>query len=95
VLPLARLATIRDLGMVYGLAAVDGRGRVADHHVMVALSWAAGTRLDIPESGGVILVRANRQGVFSMTGQGSWLPATRAPDAVFVNTRLFWFPYAS
>jgi bifunctional DNA-binding transcriptional regulator/antitoxin component of YhaV-PrlF toxin-antitoxin module len=77
VLPLAALVTIRDRGIVYGLAAVDSRGRVADHHVMAALGWAAGTRLDIRERSGLILVRANRQGVFSMTSQGHLrLPAT-------------------
>jgi hypothetical protein len=77
VLPLAPLATIRDRSTVYGLAAVDGRGRVADHHVMTALGWVAGTRLDIRESGGLILVRASRQGVFSVTSQGHLrLPAT-------------------
>jgi hypothetical protein len=44
---------------------------------MTALGWVAGTRLDIRESGGLILVRANQQGVFSMTSQGHLrLPAT-------------------
>jgi hypothetical protein len=71
VLPLAALGTIR------GLAAVDSRGRVADHHVMAALGWAAGTRLDIGERGGLILVRAHPQGVFSVTSQAHLrLPAT-------------------
>jgi hypothetical protein len=77
VLPLAPLATIRDCGTVYGVAAVDSRGRIADHHVMTALGWSAGTRLDIQESGGLVLVRANRQGVFSVTSQGHLrLPVT-------------------
>jgi hypothetical protein len=69
-LPLAPLAIVRDRGTVYGVAAVDSRGRIADHHVMAALGWMAGTRLDVRESGGLILVRANREGVFSVTSQG-------------------------
>ena len=44
---------------------------------MTALGWAAGCRLDIRENGGLILVRANWQGVFNITSQGHLrLPAT-------------------
>ena len=76
-LPVPRLAVTRLRSTVYGLAAVDDRGRVADHAVVCALGWKAGTRLDVHESGGLVLVRADRQGVFSVTGQGYVrLPAT-------------------
>jgi hypothetical protein len=69
-LPLPRLAATRARSTVYGLATVDCRGRVADHTVLRALGWVAGTRLDMRESGGLILVTAHRQGVFSVTSQG-------------------------
>lgn len=76
-LPVPRLAGTRLRSTVYGLAAVDDRGRVADHAVVRALGWRSGTRLDVHESGGLVLVRADRQGVFSVTGQGYVrLPAT-------------------
>jgi hypothetical protein len=76
-LPVPRLAVTRLRSTVYGLAAVDDRGRVADHTVVRALGWGSGTRLDVHESGGLVLVRADRQGVFSVTGQGHLrLPAT-------------------
>jgi len=56
--------------MVYGTATIDCNGRVAESIVISALRWAPGTRLDIRESGGLVVVTADRQGVFSMTGQG-------------------------
>jgi hypothetical protein len=59
------------------LATVDCNGRVADTTVMNALGWVPGTRLDIRESAGLVLVVASRQGVFSLTGKGYLrLPAT-------------------
>jgi hypothetical protein len=69
-LPLAALPIVGEGGVVYGMAAVDTRGRIADHQVMAVLGWSAGTRLDIREGGGLIVVRADRQGVFSVTSQG-------------------------
>jgi len=77
VLPVPRLAALRDRSMVYGTAAVDCNGRVAEATVIGALGWAPGTRLNICESGGLVLVTADRQGVFAMTSQGHLrLPAT-------------------
>jgi bifunctional DNA-binding transcriptional regulator/antitoxin component of YhaV-PrlF toxin-antitoxin module len=37
---------------------------------MRALGWAPGTRLDVRETGGLVLVTADRQGVFGLTRQG-------------------------
>jgi bifunctional DNA-binding transcriptional regulator/antitoxin component of YhaV-PrlF toxin-antitoxin module len=37
---------------------------------MRALGWEPGGRLDVRESGGLILVTADRQGVFGLTRQG-------------------------
>src|SRR5438105_512226 len=76
-LPLPRLADTRACSTAYGLATIDCHGRIADNMVIRALGWAPGTRLDIHENGGLGLVLADRQGVFSVTGQGHVrLPAT-------------------
>ncbi|MGC4903927.1 AbrB/MazE/SpoVT family DNA-binding domain-containing protein [Micromonospora echinospora] len=56
--------------MVYGLAAIDSSGRIADRTVIRALGWGPGTRLHIREGSGVIVVRSDRQGVFTVTSQG-------------------------
>jgi bifunctional DNA-binding transcriptional regulator/antitoxin component of YhaV-PrlF toxin-antitoxin module len=55
---------------VYGLAAVDCRGRVADHTIVTALGWAPGTRVNIRESQGLLVIRPDAHGVFSVTKQG-------------------------
>jgi hypothetical protein len=55
---------------VYGLAAVDRRGRIADHAIMHALGWQPGTRLDIRETRGLLLIHADPHGMFSVTTQG-------------------------
>jgi len=76
-LPVARLASSRVRSTVYGLATIDCNGRVAETTVINALGWVPGTRLDIRESAGLVLVAASPQGVFSTTGQGHLrLPAT-------------------
>jgi bifunctional DNA-binding transcriptional regulator/antitoxin component of YhaV-PrlF toxin-antitoxin module len=62
---------------VYGLATIDCNGRVAETAMINALGWEPGTRLDIRENSGLVLVTASRQGVFSLAGQGYLrLPAT-------------------
>lgn len=62
---------------VCGIAAVDCNGRVAEGAVITALGWAPGTRLDIRESGGLVLITADRHAVFRMTRKGQLrLPAT-------------------
>ncbi len=55
---------------MYGLAAVDCRGRVADRAVMHALGWTPGTRLDIRETRGLLVIRTDTHGVFSVTTRG-------------------------
>ncbi|WP_218106062.1 hypothetical protein [Micromonospora citrea] len=69
-MPLPVLASPRAGTMVYGLAAIDPSGRIADRTVIRALGWGPGTRLHIREGSGVIVVRLDRQGVFTVTGQG-------------------------
>jgi hypothetical protein len=46
-LPLPSLISRRTSTVVYGLSAIDDRGRVADRVVMRALGWSAGLRLDM------------------------------------------------
>lgn len=69
-LPLAEVPAPRTVTVVYGLACVDRRGRVADRTVLCALGWSAGQRLDIRERGGLLVVHAEAHGVFCMTAQG-------------------------
>jgi hypothetical protein len=69
-LPLPSLIPHRTSSLVYGLAALDDRGRVADRVVMRALGWRAGLRLVIAETGGVLTVRADSHGDSHVTGQG-------------------------
>ena len=57
-------------GKVYGLSAVDDRGRLADRAVWRALDWAPGTRLQIRMAGGLVVVDADPGGAFAVTRQG-------------------------
>jgi len=76
-LPLPTVPTPRANATVYGLAAVDCRGRVTDQTVLHALGWAPGTRLDIRETHGLLVIRTHAHGVFSVTNLGH-PPATRS-----------------
>jgi hypothetical protein len=70
VLPVSRLAVgVREGVAVYGIAAVDHRGRIADRAVLAALGWSAGTRLSIREAGGLIILAGDPQGVFAVSRQ--------------------------
>ncbi|MGK3206914.1 AbrB/MazE/SpoVT family DNA-binding domain-containing protein [Amycolatopsis sp. MEPSY49] len=69
-LPLPVVPTPRSSSVVYGLAAVDCRGRVADHAIIAALGWQPGGRLHIHESHGLLVIRPDVHGLFSMTNQG-------------------------
>jgi hypothetical protein len=69
-LPLPTLTPRRTSTVVYGLSALDDRGRVADRVVMRALGWSAGLRLDIRETGGVLAVVTDPKGVYQVTSQG-------------------------
>ncbi len=69
-LPLPLLITRRASPTVYGLAAIDDRGRLADRAVMRALGWSAGLRLDIRETRGLLAIRPQDHGELQVTGQG-------------------------
>jgi hypothetical protein len=64
-------------GRVYGLSAVDERGRLADRVVWRALGWTPGTRLQLRVAGGLVVVDADPGGAFAVTRQGHVrIPAT-------------------
>ncbi|WP_139131607.1 hypothetical protein [Micromonospora halophytica] len=52
------------------MAAIDTSDRIADRAIIRALGWGPGTRLHIREGSGVIVVRLDQQGVFTVTDQG-------------------------
>lgn len=72
-LPLIAVPTSRpprQTNVLYRMAAVDHRGRVADRHITAALGWNAGTRLSIREHDGLLVVTADPHGVFKPTKEG-------------------------
>lgn len=68
VVPASRPA--RQTNVLYRMAAVDHRGRVADRHVTAALAWDVATRLSIRELDGLLVVTADPHGVFKLTKEG-------------------------
>ncbi|WP_233157017.1 AbrB/MazE/SpoVT family DNA-binding domain-containing protein [Amycolatopsis sp. KNN50.9b] len=76
-LPLPAMPRPRTSSVAYGMAAVDCRGRVADRAVLTALSWTPGSRLDMREAHGLLLIRRDGHGMFKVTKEGHLrLPAT-------------------
>jgi hypothetical protein len=76
-LPLPRLVPSRSRSTVYGVAAVDVRGRIADRVVLQALGWSPGTRVAGALTDGVIILCANSGGGITVTDQGQLrLPAS-------------------
>src|SRR5687768_7833211 len=56
--------------VLYGIATLDDRGRVADRQMTAALNWTAATRLSIRAHDGLLVVAADPHGVFKLTRQG-------------------------
>src|SRR5258705_3249985 len=54
----------------YALSAVDKSGRVADRSIVRMLGWLPGTRLDIREHAGVIVVASATDGVHRIDDRG-------------------------
>ena len=69
-LPLPSLIMRRTTALVYGLSAVDDRGRLADRTILQALGWSAGLGLDISETNGRLVICPREHGAFHVTGQG-------------------------
>lgn len=81
-LPLPSLISGRTSTVVYGLAALDARGRIADRVVLHALDWRAGHRLVIEQAGDVLAVRPDPIGDYQVTGQGHLRLPRSAPSPV-------------
>jgi hypothetical protein len=61
----------------YGLSTVGANGRLNDRTVLRRLGWCPGTRLDMREDHGLVVVRADPRAVFRVSAQGFLLlPAT-------------------
>jgi hypothetical protein len=69
-LPVAALAEVGTSPLVVRVAGIDNKGRIGDTATVRALGWHPGTRLDIRERAGLILVTANSHGVFTVTDSG-------------------------
>ncbi len=69
-LPLPSLPPRRTSTVVYGLSAIDDRGRVADRVILRTMGWSAGLRLDIHETGGVFTITTDPDGNHQVTNQG-------------------------
>jgi hypothetical protein len=71
-LPVAALETSLPavVDTVYALSAVDKSGRVTDRSLVRALGWAPGTRLDVRERAGIIVVRSVADGVDRVSATG-------------------------
>jgi hypothetical protein len=75
----------------YGLARIDHRGRVTDAAVERSLAWPAGTRLNIQEISGVIMISPDDHGIFTISGQGHVrLPLPVRPVPVKSNETWSW-----
>src|SRR5262245_31836976 len=69
-MPVARLVGARERTTAYGLAAVDGAGRLADRTVTNALGWQPGDPLNIRVTNGLIIVAAATDGPVAVSNQG-------------------------
>jgi bifunctional DNA-binding transcriptional regulator/antitoxin component of YhaV-PrlF toxin-antitoxin module len=73
-LPLVEVPTPRAGTAVYGVAALDVHGRIADRAVLRALGWEPGARLEIAGSRDAVTVRACPEGGSAVTPQGHVRP---------------------
>ena len=68
-MPVARLIAARERSTVYGLTAVDSRGRVSDKSVTRALGWQPGDPLSLRVTDGLIIVVAVAEGATSVANE--------------------------
>jgi len=76
-LPLPRLATLpSERPILYGMAALDGGGRIGDRRILRALDWPPDHPLDITSVGDAVLVRPDENGAYRRpSGLLALLPA--------------------
>lgn len=77
-LPIAAMPALRPPdAAVYGMAAMDDRGRITDRSVLRALGWIPGTPIRMEVDGGVAVITAGPDGPSQITPPGHLrLPAT-------------------
>jgi hypothetical protein len=71
-----RLAPVRTRSSVYGVSAVDDRGRVMAQYVFGCLGWPPGTQLDLRELDGLVVATPDPLAIVRLTAAGDLrLPA--------------------
>jgi hypothetical protein len=65
-----RLAPVRERSSVYGVSAVDDRGRIMAQHVLGCLGWPPGTRLAVHEQGGLVVATPDENASVRLTAAG-------------------------
>jgi hypothetical protein len=72
-----RIARIRARTSLYGVSAVDDRGRIMAQHLMAGLGWTPGTRHSLTEQAGLLVLLVSDLGELRLTAAGHVrLPAT-------------------
>ncbi|MEU7925053.1 hypothetical protein [Micromonospora sp. NPDC049107] len=66
----AGLAPIRVRSSLYGMAAVDDRGKIWAQYVLGHLGWEPATVLSLTELSGLLVVRADEGGRYQLTSTG-------------------------
>lgn len=70
-LPLAAMPPVRPPdAAVYGMAAMDDRGRITDRPVLRALGWTPGTRTHVHVRHDIAIVTARSDGPHAVTAHG-------------------------
>lgn len=69
-LPLTKLSAVRTKTAAYDVCAIDARGRVGGRTTMKALGWEPGQRLDMVQSGDLIVAAADDGGLLQVSEQG-------------------------
>ncbi|MGZ0147947.1 hypothetical protein ACXJJ3_12830 [Kribbella sp. WER1] len=65
------MASARTSNLVYGLSAVDNRGRIVDRPIMRALDWPPLLALSITEADGALTMTPDPTGPYGVTSQGN------------------------
>jgi bifunctional DNA-binding transcriptional regulator/antitoxin component of YhaV-PrlF toxin-antitoxin module len=84
-LPIVQLINPRRRSTIYGLTAVDGRGRLADRTVTLTLGWRPGDRLRLTVTTELINLAADPNGPLAVSGQGRVHVPAAARHACRIN----------